>query len=115
MKKAAPILARADFVEMPAALVTHFQRYYHEVPQSRQSNPQGKVRLVSGEQMFLFICHASEDKDFVRPLAEELRKEYEKVWYDEYELKLGDNLLEKIDQGLASCDYGIVVLSKAFF
>jgi hypothetical protein len=65
--------------------------------------------------MFIFVCHVSEDKDFVRPLAEELRKEYEKVWYDEYELKLGDNLLDKIDQGLASCDYGIVVLSKAFF
>jgi TIR domain len=62
-----------------------------------------------------FICHASEDKEFVRPLAEALRKEYERVWYDEYELRLGDPLLQKIDEGLASCDYGIVVLSKAFF
>lgn len=100
---------------LAAVLVTHFRTYYHEVPQSRQSNPWGTVELVSGQPMFLFICHASEDKGFVRPLAEELRKEYEKVWYDEYELKLGDNLLEKIDQGLASCDYGIVVLSQAFF
>jgi hypothetical protein len=66
--------------------------------------------------MFLFVCHASEDRDdFVRPLAEALRKEYEKVWYSEYELTLGDSLLEKIDQGLASCDFGIVVLSKPFF
>lgn len=65
--------------------------------------------------MMLFICHASEDRDFVRPLAEALRKEYEKVWYSEYELTLGDSLLQKIDQGLATCDYGIVVLSKAFF
>jgi TIR domain len=65
--------------------------------------------------MFLFVCHASEDRDdFVRPLAEALRKEYEKVWYSEYELTLGDSLLEKIDQGLASCDFGIVVLSKPF-
>jgi uncharacterized protein YlxP (DUF503 family) len=66
--------------------------------------------------IYLFICHASEDKkDFVRPLARELKKEYQRVWYDEYELKLGDSLLQKIDEGLASCDYGIVVLSKAFF
>jgi hypothetical protein len=65
--------------------------------------------------MLLFICHASEDQeDFVRPLAETLRKEYE-VWYSEYELTLGDSLLQKIDQGLASCDFGIVVLSKSFF
>src|SRR5207247_2578076 len=44
-----------------------------------------------------------------------LSKEYEKVWYAEYELTLGDSLLQKIDEGLASCDYGVVVLSKHFF
>jgi hypothetical protein len=65
--------------------------------------------------MLLFICHAFEDQDdFVRPLAEELRKEYN-VWYSGYELTLGDSLLQKIDQGLADCDFGVVVLSKAFF
>ncbi len=65
--------------------------------------------------MLLFICHASEDQaDFVRPLAEALKKEHD-VWYSEYELTLGDSLLQKIDQGLASCDFGVVVLSKAFF
>jgi len=64
--------------------------------------------------MLLFICHVSEDKDFVAPLAEELRKKYE-VWYDDYELTLGDSLPEKIDDGLKRCDFGIVVLSKAFF
>ncbi len=65
--------------------------------------------------MMLFICHASEDKDdFVAPLAAELRKKYE-VWYDDYELTLGDSLPEKIDDGLQRCDFGVVVLSKAFF
>lgn len=65
--------------------------------------------------MRLFISHASEDKgDFVRPLAEALRLAHD-VWYDEYELTLGDSLLRKINEGLVSCDYGIVVLSQAFF
>ncbi len=65
--------------------------------------------------MLLFICHVSEDKDdFVAPLAAELRGEYE-VWYDDYELRLGDSLPEKIDDGLRRCDFGIVILSKAFF
>lgn len=79
---------------------------------------QPRALLVSGrhfETMRLFICHASEDKeDFVRPLAEELRKKYD-VWYDEYCLTLGDSLLGKIDEGLATSDFGVVVLSKAFF
>src|SRR2546430_2428037 len=65
--------------------------------------------------MLLFICHVSEDKDdFVAPLAAELRKKYD-VWYDDYELRLGDSLPEKIDDGLKRCDFGIVALSKAFF
>ena len=64
----------------------------------------------------LFLCHASEDKDdFVRPLAEALRADDITIWYDEYSLKAGDGLLQKISEGLNSCDYGIVVLSKFFF
>jgi hypothetical protein len=66
--------------------------------------------------MTLFISHSSEDQqDFVRPLAEALSREYDRVWYSEYELTLGDSLFEKINAGLASCDFGIVVLSKSFF
>jgi hypothetical protein len=62
--------------------------------------------------MLLFICHVSEDKDdFVAPLAAELHKKYE-VWYDEYELTLGDSLPEKIDDGLKRCDFGVVVLDR---
>jgi hypothetical protein len=63
----------------------------------------------------LFISHASEDKDaFVRPLAEALVSEFN-VWYDEYELVVGASLLEEISKGLATCDYGVVVLSRSFF
>ena len=63
----------------------------------------------------LFISHASEDKDaFVRPLALALREHFE-VWFDEFELKLGDSLRSRIDHGLRTCDFGVVVLSQAFF
>lgn len=64
----------------------------------------------------VFICHASEDKDdFVRPLAEQLRKNHVEVWYDEFSLKVGDSLRRSIDIGLSKSRYGIVVLSRHFF
>lgn len=64
----------------------------------------------------VFISHASEDKDdVVRPLAEALREAGLKVWYDEFELRIGDSLRRKIDRGLGSSRFGVVVLSKAFF
>lgn len=63
----------------------------------------------------VFISHASEDKDeVVRPLALALIKKGLKVWYDEFELKIGDSLRRKIDKGLAKSKFGIVVLSKVF-
>ena len=64
----------------------------------------------------VFICHAGEDKeDFVRPLAQALRDKRLKVWYDEFQLTVGDSLREAIDKGLARSQYGIVVLSPHFF
>lgn len=64
----------------------------------------------------VFLSHASEDKkEFVEPLAYALQKSGLKVWYDDFELKLGDSLSEKIDFGLANSRYGVVVLSQAFF
>jgi hypothetical protein len=64
----------------------------------------------------VFISHASEDKDeVVRPLALALKNEGLIVWYDEFELKIGDSLRKKIDKGLANSKFGIVVLSKNFF
>lgn len=64
----------------------------------------------------VFISHAGEDKDeVVRPLAHALRSRELSVWYDEFELRIGDSLRRKIDAGIARASFGIVVLSHAFF
>lgn len=64
----------------------------------------------------VFISHASDDKDeVVRPLAKALRNGGLDVWYDEFELKIGDSLRRKIDSGLARSRFGVVVLSLDFF
>ena len=64
----------------------------------------------------LFISHASEDKEnFVRPLANALIAEAVQVWFDEFELQIGDSLRQKIDEGLRRSRYGLVVFSPTFF
>jgi hypothetical protein len=64
----------------------------------------------------VFISHATEDKDdIVRPLAKALINEGLRVWYDEFELRIGDSLRRKIDSGLAKSRFGIVALSHSFF
>lgn len=65
--------------------------------------------------MRLFISHASEDKaDFVEPLVRALRESYD-VWYDVDELRIGDSLFRRINAGLNSADFGVVVLSPYYF
>lgn len=64
----------------------------------------------------VFISHATEDKDdVVRPLANALVAAGLRVWYDEFELRIGDSLRRKIDTGLAQSRFGVVVLSHSFF
>lgn len=63
----------------------------------------------------VFISHASEDKDAVaRPLAEALAQNGLQVWYDEFELKIGDSLRRKIDIGIANSNFGVIVVSRDF-
>ena len=64
----------------------------------------------------VFISHATEDKALVvRPLAHALSHRGLRVWYDEFELRIGDSLRRKIDEGIARSRFGIVVLSHPFF
>jgi hypothetical protein len=67
------------------------------------------------EKPLAFISHDSRDKDeLVRGLAKELSSQMCPVWYDEYSLKVGDNLREKIEKGLKETEKCIVILSPNF-
>jgi hypothetical protein len=62
-----------------------------------------------------FISHASEDREsVVIPLAATLGKAGLTIWLDQTELRIGDSLREKTDEGLAQSRFGIVILSKSF-
>ena len=75
------------------------------------------LEVVDGPREFdVFISHASEDKEsIVRPLAVSLKERGLSVWFDEFELRIGDSLRRKIDAGIARSRFGIVVLSPSFF
>lgn len=49
-----------------------------------------------------------------RPIANALNEAGLTVWYDEFEMKIGDSLRRKIDQGLAHSRFGIVIISRDF-
>jgi len=44
-----------------------------------------------------FLSHSAKDEAVVRPLAERLRQDGLKVWFDDWALKPGDRIPAKID------------------
>ena len=58
-----------------------------------------------------FLCHASEDKEIARPLAEELQRNGIDTFYDEWEIGPGDSFRQKIDKGIEDCTHFIVLLT----
>ena len=64
----------------------------------------------------VFISHATEDKDDVaRPLASLLKEFGLRVWFDEFEFRIGDNLIAKLNAGIDESRSGILILSTDFF
>ena len=104
---------RASVRVLPGALPEIREAPLSSVPSLVRDIPPS---VATGEESHdVFISHASEDKDaIVRPLANALISCGLKVWYDEFTLRIGDSLRQKIDRGLSKSRVGLVVLSPSF-
>jgi len=63
----------------------------------------------------IFLSHASEDAAWCETLAERLRNEGVRVWFDQWKLQPGDNLLARLNDGLAKSRKMIAVWSANYF
>jgi len=62
--------------------------------------------------MKVFISYSSKDYDFIMLLAEKLKKDFIDVWVDDWELQVGDSIVQKIGEGIRKSSFLIIVLSK---
>jgi hypothetical protein len=97
-------LAQLLLVSRPKGL---FIEYY---------GPDWAAQKAQLEKPLAFISHDSRDKEQVaKPLVMELTKFPGcTVWYDEYSLKVGDDLRENIENGLRECRKCVLVITKNF-
>lgn len=72
---------------------------------------EAKMKIV---KPVAFISHDSRDKEIAREIAIGLSNMLCPVWFDEYSLKIGDNLRESIEKGLKECKKVILILSNNF-
>ena len=80
------------------------------------SHPSATVRRVDADFAYdVFLSHSSKDKAVVRPLAERLRKDGVKVWLDEWEIRVGDSVPAKIEEGLERSRVLVLCMSANAF
>src|SRR5437762_2015999 len=63
----------------------------------------------------VFLSHSSKDKAVVRAVAERLRADGLRVWFDEWELKPGDSIPKKLDDGLERSRVLVLCMSASAF
>lgn len=61
-----------------------------------------------------FLSYASEDSVLASEIAGGLKSRGIKVWYAPIHLKVGDKLLDTLEQGMRDSTFGILLISKAY-
>lgn len=79
----------------------------------RDSSSVRDVPKDGGRRPLIFICHSSSDKPFVRQLVKRLSAEKVDSWLDEIQIRVGDSIHGKINEGLSRSDFFAIVLSKS--
>jgi TIR domain len=134
-----PLLIQAQFFGDPdyvSANEVHMSRRIFIYSETQLSNPdlgklkeQGKtlghevqfrsemyVAMRSRQEAPLaFISYDSRDREVAQKIAIGLQRLMCPVWYDEFSLKVGDNLRDSIEKGLRECRKCVLVLSPNFF
>src|SRR5260370_5513840 len=63
----------------------------------------------------VFLSHSSKDKSVVRAVAERLRTDGLRVWFDAWELRPGDSIPAKIEEGLEHSRVLVLCMSANAF
>ena len=82
---------------------------------------QNDINIINGQSRKIkkydaFLAHANEDKETIaNKLFKALTKKGLMIWYDDFCIKPGDSIREKIDEGIKNSSHGLLLLSKNFF
>lgn len=62
--------------------------------------------------MKIFLSHSKKDKELAHRIANDLTNNNISVWFDEWEIFVGDSIVKKIHEGLNSCDFLSIIFTR---
>ncbi|MEN2468013.1 toll/interleukin-1 receptor domain-containing protein [Ornithinibacillus sp. JPR2-1] len=62
----------------------------------------------------IFISHQHKDKDFVGEIARALEENYgeDKVFYDDWSIKPGENIISRMSEGILECEFFFFIITE---
>jgi hypothetical protein len=84
--------------------------------QNRRTGPRGAHQTeISASHTYrgrtVFLCYSSSDGQFAEKLANDLRSLGLGVWFDKWEIGIGDSILERVEEGIQHNDFLAIILS----
>ena len=70
------------------------------------------IKYDSDSFVKAFLCHSSQDKDVVEAFANKLLSRKASVWYDKWDIKPGESIVQKVNDGLSEMTHLVIFLSK---
>lgn len=85
-------------------------------PMYRRLNSEDDTRPQASRSSAIrkvFVSYSSEDRQFATELVINLQRAGVSAWYSECEIAIGDSIIKKIEQGISTADFLIIILSAA--
>lgn len=79
---------------------------------AKQESPAQSILTPAPRCPIAFVSHSGQDREFVDRFAADLWAVGVIAWYSRWEIKPGDSIPAKIDEGIEGCEFFIIVLSK---
>ncbi|MCP5104365.1 MAG: toll/interleukin-1 receptor domain-containing protein, partial [bacterium] len=83
-----------------------------EPVRGKQKRPLPESQIKKNTKKITFISYSHIDKEFVERLTIDLEDEGISVWVDEKEIKVGESISQKLEEGISVCNYFCIVISK---
>jgi len=63
----------------------------------------------------IFFSYRSRDRDNAQRLVDHLKESRLDVWFDVYEIRVGDNIINKLQEGVIRATHMMILISRSYF